>query len=220
MLRRVKPTTRSLRFLAILITAMSAAFGVTTAHATDAGHCGVVDIDGVGWTAIESVKRTQGAHWWIELDDRLLVCGTVDSINEIAIDHSVIARPPWVHIDHVMLSRGRSQTDLEASGFRVISSSSGYAIVDASMVVVEPTPAFDRDRRDLPLLTPLPHDTVVLRQQANAPTQPKTDFLPESQALVDQVNGNRWFDDVVTLSDLRRRGPVVVAFYVFDFGEI
>jgi len=30
----------------------------------------------------------------------------------------------------------------------------------------------------------------------------------------------RWFDDVVTLSDLRRRGPVVVAFYVFDFGEI
>jgi len=30
----------------------------------------------------------------------------------------------------------------------------------------------------------------------------------------------RWFDDVITLSDLRRRGPVVVAFYVFDFGEI
>ena len=30
----------------------------------------------------------------------------------------------------------------------------------------------------------------------------------------------RWFDDVVTLSDLRRSGPVVVAFYVFDFGEI
>jgi peroxiredoxin len=30
----------------------------------------------------------------------------------------------------------------------------------------------------------------------------------------------RWFDDIVTLSDLRRRGPVVVAFYVFDFGEI
>ncbi len=30
----------------------------------------------------------------------------------------------------------------------------------------------------------------------------------------------RWFDDVVTLSDLQRRGPVVVAFYVFDFGEI
>jgi peroxiredoxin len=30
----------------------------------------------------------------------------------------------------------------------------------------------------------------------------------------------RTFEESVTLSDLRRSGPVVVAFYVFDFGEI
>jgi len=193
-----------LGFVAILITALSASSGVTTAHANDAGHCGVVDIDSVGWTTIEALKQTSGARWWIELDDRLLVCGTVDSINQIAADHSVVARQNSVNEDHLMLSRGRSPADLEVSGFRVISSSSRYAIVDTSMAVVEPTPAFDRDRRDLPSLTPLPRDTVVLRQQANAPPQPKTDFPPESQALVDQVNGNRWFSDVVTLASYNR----------------
>ena len=30
----------------------------------------------------------------------------------------------------------------------------------------------------------------------------------------------RSFEDFVTLSDLRRRGPVVIAFYVFDFGNL
>jgi len=30
----------------------------------------------------------------------------------------------------------------------------------------------------------------------------------------------RTFDETVSLDDLLRRGPVVVAFYVFDFGNI
>ena len=30
----------------------------------------------------------------------------------------------------------------------------------------------------------------------------------------------RTFEETVTLSDLLTRGPVVVAFYVFDFGNI
>ncbi len=30
----------------------------------------------------------------------------------------------------------------------------------------------------------------------------------------------RFFDDTVTLTELRARGPVVVAFYVFDFGNL
>jgi len=30
----------------------------------------------------------------------------------------------------------------------------------------------------------------------------------------------RSFDESITLSDLRGRGPVVVAFYVFDFGNL
>jgi peroxiredoxin len=30
----------------------------------------------------------------------------------------------------------------------------------------------------------------------------------------------RTFEETVTLSDLLSRGPVVVAFYVFDFGNI
>jgi peroxiredoxin len=43
---------------------------------------------------------------------------------------------------------------------------------------------------------------------------------PEVGDLAPDFALRRWFDDVVVLSDLRDRGPVVVAFYVFDFGEI
>jgi len=188
----------------MLITTVSALSWVSTGNATEAVPCGVVNIDGVGWTTIETIKQTPGTHGWIELDDRLLVCGTTDSIDQIATEHYVVARLESVNENHLHLSRGRSPRDLEASGFRVIASSGGHAIVDASIAVHSSTPAVNRDRRDRSLLTPLPRDTVVLRQQANAPPQPKTEILPEVQTLVNQVNGNRWFDDVVTLASYNR----------------
>jgi len=60
------------------------------------------------------------------------------------------------------------------------------------------------ETRNPDTLTPLSRNTVVLRQVANAPPQPDFEFLPEVQTLVDEVNGNRWFGDVVTLASYNR----------------
>ncbi len=39
-------------------------------------------------------------------------------------------------------------------------------------------------------------------------------------AIAPDFTLRRTFEETVTLSDLLARGPVVVAFYVFDFGNI
>jgi len=187
----------------LIITATTLSL-VTSVRATENAHCGVFDIDRMGWDSTEAIKRTPGARWWIELDDRLLVCGTSDSIDRIATGYPVVARPEQLADDRMMLSLGRSSVDLEADGFRVLTSSGGYAVVLAPMALDDPIAATVRDRGDRRVLAPLPRNTVVLRQHANASAAPKTVFLPEVQTLVDQVNGNRWFDDVVSLASYNR----------------
>ncbi len=192
------------RLVAILVTtAITLSWGISAA-ATETTHCGVFDIDGAGWDTTETIKQTPGARWWIELDDRILICGTLDSIDRIATEHPVVDRPEKVTDDRMMLSVGRSALDLESEGFRILASAGGYAIVLAPVAQDDPIAATVRDRRDRRVLAPLPRNTVVLRQQANAPPAPKTTFLPEVQTLVDQVNGNRWFDDVVSLASYNR----------------
>jgi hypothetical protein len=193
--------SRFLRPVAMMIVAIIAQSWISPA---EAGTCGVVDIDGVGWTAIEKIRLTPGIHSWIELDDRLLVCGTTASIDRMATRYVLVARHESVGENQLLLSRGSPTGDLEASGLRVITSSGGYAIVEAPIAENGPTPTVNRNRRNRSVFTPLPRNTIVLRQQANAPPQPKARTLPEFQPLVDQVNGNRWFDDVVTLASYNR----------------
>ncbi len=190
--------------MVFLIAVVIAPAWTHTAWAAEEEVCGVVDIDRAGWPTVEGIRQTPGTRWWIELDDRLLICGTADSINQITALHRVVARRDEVNGDHILLSRGRSVEDLQASGFRVIASSGGHFIVDASRAAHEPPQAVDRRRRKRSHLTPLPPNSIVLRQQTNAPSQSRVDFLPEVQALVDEVNGNRWFDDVVTLASYNR----------------
>lgn len=204
MLRRMVPPSRiSNRLVASIVIVISSVW-LPTADATDASTCGVVDIDRAGWITVEGLKRTEGIRWWIELDDRLLVCGTADAIDRIAIEHSVVDRRLAVDSSHLTLSRGRSQQDLEDLGIRVITSSNGYAIADSTSTSAEPGSRVDRDRRSRASLTPLSRNTIVLRQLANSPPRPEIEAVPEIQTLVDQVNGNRWFDTVVSLASYNR----------------
>jgi hypothetical protein len=188
----------------MMMVAITTQLRISPAEAVDPGTCGVVDIDGVGWTAIETIRQAPGIHNWIELDDRLLVCGTPTSIDRLATRSAFIARHESVDGNRLLLSRGSPPGDLEAIGLRVITSSGGYAIVDAPIAPDEPTTTVNRNRRDRTGFTPLPRNTIVLRQQANAPPQNKTKDPVGFQSLVDQVNGNRWFDDVVTLASFNR----------------
>jgi len=43
---------------------------------------------------------------------------------------------------------------------------------------------------------------------------------PAVGELAPDFSLRRSFEDFVTLADLRRHGPVVVVFYVFDFGHL
>lgn len=204
MQRQTRIIACSSSFLAFLIAVVVSSAWVGSAFAIETESCSVVDIDRAGLSNVEAIKQTSGTRWWIELDDRLLVCGTADSIDVVATNNRIVARPMGVDSDHLLLSRGRSAEDLMADGFRVITSSGGTIIVDASRAGYVPPPDVDRLRQDRSSLAPLQENSIVLRQQANAPPRPEIEFLPEVQTLVDEVNGNRWFNDVVTLASYNR----------------
>lgn len=195
---------RSLRLAAMMIAALTTLMWMTPAEAVDHGICGVVDIDGIGWAATETIRRAPGIHNWIELDDRLVVCGTPASIDRLAARPGFVARHESVAEDRLQLSRGRPPEDLEATGLRVIASSGGYAVVDATVTGGQSAVRIHRNRRNRTGFTPLPRNAIVLRQQANAPPQTGTKDLAGIQPLVNQVNGNRWFADVVTLASYNR----------------
>jgi hypothetical protein len=177
---------------------------VAAASAAEDVSCLVFDIDRAGFARVSTIKNHLGSSDWIELGDRLLVCGTTTSLEIIERNHEALSRWAALDADSLLLSRGRSSAELEASGFRIIASSGAYAIVDGENVSSEELTLLDRRFRHQKTLVPLSKGTVALRQLANAPAGRKSTFSEPVRGLVDQVNGNRWFDDVVSLSSFNR----------------
>jgi hypothetical protein len=111
---------------------------------------------------------------------------------------------PRVETDRLRLGRGLepdAARDLEA---RVLvgAGSSAVLLFEAGLPppVVEAPPR----ERDFRALVDLPPDLVLARQVANAPARPVVPISAATRALADEVDAQRWFDDVVTLASYNR----------------
>jgi len=166
--------------------------------------CAVADIDQIGWQRLETAKHTQGVSWWIELGDELLVCGTNEAIASIV--HRFDTGPLVANLDpgRLRAAGGFHTSELEQLGVEVIARSSGSAIVQ----VGESWQPEDDER----ILLQHPHrifvaaerNSVLVRQAANDPPRPRQLFESTVRDLVDRVDGDRWFADVVVLASYNR----------------
>jgi len=166
--------------------------------------CAVAGIDQIGWQRLETAKHTQGVSWWIELGDELLVCGTNEAIASIV--RGFDTRPLVANLDpgRLRVAGGFHSSKLEQLGVEVIARSSGLAIIQ----VGESWQPEDDER----ILLQHPHrifvaaerSAVLARQAANGPPRPRQYFESSVQDLVDTVDGDRWFADVVLLASYNR----------------
>ncbi len=177
-----------------------------TAAAAGLERCLALDIEDAGWERVESLRSTPGIELWIELGREMLLCGGSELLDGLSAgplkrDERLVDR------DRLHLARGYLGDELEMLAYRVLARSGGTAVIEAPLglrtVVTTQgeSQAVSHRRR----LEPLRTSGVVARRSTNRPpTKRATVFDPHVGYLVDQVNADSWFDDVVTLASWNR----------------
>lgn len=158
--------------------------------------CVVVDGKPGGGPGFAALEASPELAWWIELGPRLVACGA-DAARRAADERLPVSPLGLVNPDQLWLARGLDQPELVASGFRVLAAERGYTVLEA--VAAERPPLLAEHCRHQQLARLLP-DTVVLRRIAGAAKA----VDPAIQAIVDQLDGDRWFADVTTLQEWDR----------------
>jgi len=164
-----------------------------------------VDVARVGWERVTEAASHPAVSWWVEAGDELLACGTPGVANALGNDgFTVVAVHPRVEADRLRLGRGLdpgSVRDLEA---RVLVGAGSSAVLLFEGLLPPPVVEAPPGERDFRALLDLPHDLVLARQVANAPPRPIAPISAATRSLADEVNAQRWFDDVVTLASTNR----------------
>ena len=166
--------------------------------------CAVVDIDQVGWQGLQAARDTQGVDWWIELGDELLVCGNNEALSSIDRRFDTTPLPADLDPDQLRVAAGFHASELETLGVEVLARSSGLAILhvgEAWQPEDDEQIMLERPNR---ILVPAERKSVLVRQAANGPPRPRQLFESTVQDLVDMVDGDRWFADVVVLASYNR----------------
>lgn len=166
--------------------------------------CAVVDIHEIGWERLQAVTGATGVTWWVELGGELLVCGDGAMADRLSAIRPLRQLADPIDPDALWVARGLSYTLLDQLGFELVAGSGRLALVrlrpGAELVAGEGEP----DRVAHRALVPAPPGTVVVRQAGNLrPASPRR-WDPAVQALVDEVDGDRWFVDLETLADFNR----------------
>ncbi len=166
--------------------------------------CAVVDIDQVGWQGLQAARDTQGVSWWIELGDELLVCGNNEALSSIDRRFDTTPLPADLDPARLRVAGGFHSSELEQTGVEVIARSGGLAIIQISESW-QPEEG-ERILLDHPhrILVPVERNSVLVRQAANGPPRPRQSFALAVQDLVDMVDGDRWFADIVLLATYNR----------------
>ncbi len=161
-----------------------------------------IDVDAIGPGPLQQLQQTPGLAWWIELDDRLLVLAgeaVLDSLGrDFAVERlAVETRPARLH-----LVRGARRDDLAAMDVDLLAAGGRYAVVQARRDQPPALPAAAGGHRHATLL-PFAPDLVLARQQANQEPRRRS-LSARAGALIDEVDEQRWFNDLTALAGYNR----------------
>ena len=160
----------------------------------------VIDIDAIGFEGLLELRRTEGIAWWVELDDELLVLAEDAALDRLAL-HRELSRSELGPAPDRLLFLGAVDphdtpglyVDVLARGgrFMVVQTRGGRSPM-----------SLDPHRVTMPFRP----NTVLARQWANyRPQQARADRVEASiQNLVDEVDSQRWFNDVTALAGYNR----------------
>lgn len=170
----------------------------------------VVDIRDAGFERVESFKAAPGVSWWVELDDQLLVATDQEGLAGLRSTASVREVPASSAPEaRLYLLRTAHQPGQDLAGLDMLVSAGGWMVVRsaASASALRQHLAEDAEHAGCARHTglfPLRRNQVIARAAANGPPRQGTTFDPAIQSLVDAVDGDRWFADVVALAGFNR----------------
>lgn len=177
---------------------------VATVNGPPSSHCLVADIEEIGWQRLESLKRTQGLDWWVEFGGEMLLCGDAAMVARVAAERVSRRIEAPSSADRIWIARGFDRDELTAMELEVVAGGGRLALVRAPGDVELVSAAGTPDTNPRGVLSVVHPGTVVVRQAANEPAREPRRFAAEVQALVDEIDGNRWITDVASLASFNR----------------
>lgn len=160
----------------------------------------LVDIREAGASEVEAWKQADGVDWWLELGDELLLSGDASAMHS-AIDTDVVVRDLGeLDVDDLVLhARGCSSENAPADLLVWPGQRHDLLIKPDSQRMAE----FDHDHGGEQRWSRVEPNSVIARQfRLDRPVPRGAD--PLVQPLVDAIDTQRWFDDVVTLTGWSR----------------
>lgn len=169
----------------------------------------LIDIDGIGHGALDTLKDTPGFRWWVEADDQLLVLTDASTLAALAPEPrttrlDVPVAPESLHL----VARGPRVELLEAD-VDILVHGGWHTVVQARHARPldlhshgEPIEGDASARARVQDFVP---NTVLARQVANGPpSQSRGAGAPDLQALADSVDEARWYGAVEALAGFNR----------------
>jgi hypothetical protein len=160
-----------------------------------------IDITDVGFETLSEIQNTPGLDWWVELGDHLLVLGEQEVLAPLTRRHDVTVLAVSPSPDRLRFLRfahpGSALAHLDAD---VLARGGRFVLIQGRSA--QPP--------DLPLdghaaLLPFLPNQILARQWANQPrSRASRSPRAETQTVVDEVDAQRWYNDVVTLATWNR----------------
>ena len=188
------------------IVSLLALFFLITADAEPADLT-VLNIDGIGPNLLTKVKNMDGVDWWIEMGEKLIVASSESRIKDLPVGVVIESKISNINTDdlafHVLGHCDHSEMDgILHDNLNVVYSSLTTRIINLGGIT---------DKSQL-----LRHDSILSFQKNKVLTYQlkNRDFNPklngqqqknsQIQALVDQVDQDRWYSQVEFLAGLDR----------------
>ncbi|MEM7581855.1 MAG: M28 family peptidase [Acidobacteriota bacterium] len=164
---------------------------------------GRFDIDEIGAERLQELAGHPGFEWWMELDDQLLVLTTEATLVELERNFAcerldVAPRPERLFVMH-----GARTDDFPAMDVDVLAMGGRRAVIQARSNA-QPIPPHAHHAH----MRPFEPNQVLARQSANLTAlrqaRLRQALLPQASMLAEEVDAQRWFNDVSTLSSYNR----------------
>lgn len=171
---------------------------------------GVIDIQKIGAQALEELKSSRSIQWWVEAGGSLLVYGDLSVAVERNQDMEVlnlIPRPERLFV----LKQGHDSQLKYFDGEVLIKGARSVVMqsrTDFMPEIVDPSNLEDLSPASLShvVVQKFEPNSVLSKQLANEPRRTKTFAIhrPNIQPLIDDIDIDRWEDDVKYLASLNR----------------
>ncbi|WP_395377745.1 M28 family metallopeptidase [Marinicella sp. W31] len=175
----------------------------------DKAHLYLLNIDKVGPTLLDKIKQHQSVEWWIEMGDRMIVATdtktnpalpgyfhVISGLNDT--DVSELALQAFGHCEH------GADNQVKHSALTPVFAQGSFQLVKPDKEVMQNQALKDQLFAHHSVF-PIQKNSVLAYQYQNRFQVQASAFDPAMDQLLQQVDKNRWFDQVEYLSSLNRQ---------------